>query len=56
MLIYIIQIVITSLVLLLMAKIVDGVEIENWGSAIFAAVILGLVNADLGSLLLSSQC
>ena len=42
---YILQIVITSLVLLLMAKIVKGVEIDNWGSALFAAVILGLVNA-----------
>ena len=42
---YIIQIIITSLVLLLMAKIVKGVEIDSWGSALFAAVILGLVNA-----------
>ena len=45
MMLYIIQIIITSLVLLLMAKIVKGVEIESWGSALFAAVILGLVNA-----------
>lgn len=43
--VFIIQIVLTSLVLLLMAKIVKGVEIDNWGSALFAAVILGLVNA-----------
>ena len=42
---YIIQVIITSLVLLLMAKIVKGVEIDSWGSALFAAVILGLVNA-----------
>lgn len=41
---YIIQIVITSLILLLMAKIVKGVQIDNWGSALFAAVVLGLVN------------
>ena len=45
MMIYIIQIVVTSLILLLMAKIVKGVEIESWGSVLFAAVILGLVNA-----------
>ena len=43
--IYIIQIVITSLILLLMAKMVKGVEIDNWGSALIAAVILGFVNA-----------
>ena len=45
MFVYIIQIIITSLILLLMAKIVKGVEIDNWGSALFAAFILGLVNA-----------
>ena len=45
MMIYIIQIIVTSLILLLMAKIVKGVEIKSWGSALFAAVILGLVNA-----------
>jgi putative membrane protein len=43
--VYIIQIIITSLLLLLMAKIVKGVEIDNWGSALFAAIILGGVNA-----------
>jgi putative membrane protein len=42
---YIIQIIITSLILLLMAKMVKGVEIDSWGSALFGAVILGLVNA-----------
>lgn len=45
MMIYIIQILVTSLILLLMAKIVKGVEIKSWGAALFAAVILGLVNA-----------
>ena len=43
--VFVIQIVITSLILLLMAKIVKGVEIDNWGSALFAAVVLGLVHA-----------
>ena len=42
---FVIQIIITSLILLLMAKIVKGVEIDNWLSALFAAVVLGLVNA-----------
>jgi len=45
MMIYVIQIVITSLILLLMARMVKGVEIDSWGSALFAAVILGFVNA-----------
>lgn len=45
MLTYIVQIIVTSLILLLMAKMVKGVTIDNWGSALFAAVILGLVNA-----------
>ena len=42
---YVVQIVVTSLILLLMAKMVKGVEIDNWGSALIAAVILGFVNA-----------
>ena len=37
---YIVQIIVTSLILLLMAKMVKGVEIDNWGSALIAAVIL----------------
>jgi len=45
MMIYVIQVVITSLILLLMARMVKGVEIDSWGSALFAAVILGFVNA-----------
>jgi uncharacterized membrane protein YvlD (DUF360 family) len=28
-----------------MAKMVKGVEIDNWGSALIATVILGFVNA-----------
>ena len=42
---FIVQVVLTSLILLLMAKMVKGVEIKNWGSALFGAIILGLVNA-----------
>jgi putative membrane protein len=45
MIIYIIQLVVTSLILLLMAKMVKGVEISNWGSALFGAFIIGLINA-----------
>jgi putative membrane protein len=42
---FIVQVVLTSLILLLMAKMVKGVEIDNWGSALFGAVIMGFVNA-----------
>jgi len=42
---FIVQVVVTSLILLLMAKMVKGVEIKNWGSALFGAIILGFVNA-----------
>lgn len=52
MIIYIVQIVVTSLILLLMARMVRGVEIDSWGSALFAAVILGLVNAVIRPLMI----
>jgi len=42
---FIISLVVTSLLLLLIAKMVPGFEISNWGSAIIAALILGVVNA-----------
>jgi len=37
-----IHILITSVLLLLVAKIVSGIEIDDWGAAIFAAIVLGL--------------
>ncbi len=49
---YIVQIIITSLILLLMAKMVKGVEIDSWGSALIAAVILGFVNAFVKPLMI----
>lgn len=42
---YFIQIVITSLMLLLMANLVKGVEIDDWPSALIAAIVLGVINA-----------
>jgi putative membrane protein len=49
---YIVQIIITSLILLLMAKMVKGVEIDNWGSALIAAFILGFINAFVKPLMI----
>jgi putative membrane protein len=39
------HLVVTAALLLLVANAVRGVEIEGWGPAILAALVLGLVNA-----------
>ena len=36
---------ITAALLLIVANVVSGVHIDSWGSAILAALVLGLVNA-----------
>ena len=36
---------ITAALLLLMARMVSGVEVEGWGAAFLGAVVMGLVNA-----------
>ncbi len=40
-----IHILITSALLLVVAKIVSGIEITDWGAAVFAAIVLGIINA-----------
>ena len=47
-----IHILITSVLLLLVAKIVSGIEIDDWGAAIFAAIVLGIINAIIKPLLI----
>ena len=42
---FVLHIVVTSLLVLLVAKVVSGFEVENWGSALMVALVLGLVNA-----------
>jgi len=42
---FILHLVVTSILVLLVAKIISGFEVENWGSALMAALVLGLVNA-----------
>jgi putative membrane protein len=39
------HLILTAGLLLLMAHLVRGVQIEGWGSAIIGAIVLGLVNA-----------
>jgi putative membrane protein len=41
---FLIHLLVTAGLLLLVAKIVDGVDVDGLGSALFAALILGLVN------------
>ena len=41
---FLIHLLVTAGLLFLVAKIVDGVEIDGFGAALFAALILGLVN------------
>jgi len=44
---FILHLVVTAVLLLIVAKIVDGVEVEGFGAALFAAAVLGLANAFL---------
>jgi putative membrane protein len=44
---FILHLVVSALLLLLVAKIVDGVEVEGFVAALFAAAVLGLANAFL---------
>lgn len=41
---FVLHLVITAALLLLVAKMVSGVQIDSWGSAFLAALVLGLVN------------
>ena len=44
---FILHLVVSALLLLLVAKLVDGIEVEGFGAALLAALVLGLVNAFL---------
>jgi putative membrane protein len=41
----------TVVVFVLLAQSLPGFKVDSWGSAILAALVLGLVNATLGTLL-----
>lgn len=45
MLAFLVHILLTAALLLLVAKLVDGVEVSGWGPAILGALVLGIVNA-----------
>ncbi len=42
---FLIHLLVTAVLLLIVAKMVSGFEVENFGSALLAALVLGLVNA-----------
>ena len=44
---FILHLLVTALLLVVVAKIVDGVEVEGFVAALFAAAVLGLANAFL---------
>lgn len=45
------HLLITSILLLLVANFVRGVQIDNWSSAIITALLLGIVNAIIRPLI-----
>ncbi|WP_340121942.1 phage holin family protein [Methylobacter svalbardensis] len=45
MLTFLAHLILTAALLLLMANLVRGVQVEGWGSALIGAIVLGLVNA-----------
>ena len=49
---FIIHVLITAVLLVLVAKIVTGIEVSDWGAAIFAAIVLGVVNAVIKPILI----
>jgi putative membrane protein len=45
MVLFLTHLLITAALLLLVASLVSGVQVEGWGPALLGAVVLGLVNA-----------
>jgi len=44
---FILHLVVSAILLIVVAKLVDGVDVEGFGAAVFAAAVLGLANAFL---------
>ena len=42
---FLLHLILTAALILLVAKLVRGIEVGGWGTALLAALILGLVNA-----------
>ena len=52
MILFFAHLVITAGLLLVVANIVDGIEIEGWGPALLGALVLGLANACVRPLMI----
>jgi putative membrane protein len=52
MLTFLAHLILTAALLLLMANLVRGVQVEGWGSALIGAIVLGLVNAVVRPLMI----
>lgn len=48
---FIISLVISALILIVVSKILPGFEVDGFGPAIIAAIVIGLVNGTLGFIL-----
>ena len=48
----ILHVLITAVLLVLVAKMVSGIEVTDWGTAIIAAIVLGVVNAVIKPVLI----
>ncbi len=48
MLAWIVSLLVSAIVLIIVSKIVSGFEVDGFGPAIIAAIVIGIVNAILG--------
>ena len=48
MLSFLMSLLVTAILLILVGKLVDGIEIKGFGAALASAIVLGLANAFLG--------
>jgi putative membrane protein len=48
---FVVHLILSAALLMIVANFVSGFRIESWGAAIFAALVLGLVNAVVRPLL-----
>jgi putative membrane protein len=47
MLAFVLHVAVTALLLVVVAKLIDGIDVEGFGAALLAVLVLGLVNAFL---------
>ena len=45
MFVFLVHLILTAALLLVVARVVTGVQVQGWGPAILAALLLGIVNA-----------